>query len=73
MKLGSIEFLRSIAVILIVYANAIIATNAFGKSNQKAFIVFLQIPSLHYLAIIIQTTLGIICYRVSRLVSENAG
>lgn len=37
MKLGSIQFLRAIAVILIVYANAIIATNAFGKSQQGSF------------------------------------
>lgn len=37
MKLGSIQFLRTMAVILIVYANAIIATNAFGKSQQASF------------------------------------
>lgn len=37
MKLGSIQFLRAIAVILIVYANAIIMTYEFGKPKQAEF------------------------------------
>lgn len=37
MKLNSIQLLRAIAAILVVYANAILFTQEFGKSNQDSF------------------------------------